>query len=388
MTPVPEKENVMKKQELSPVEERKIKIAQIGILVAMVLAITVFVGYRVSNRTGAEPQVVGNEALTSQSADEVAAGPRSLIDGSKEIPGQAELAATASTEPTPEPLAEVVVEVEEPAVPVTYAEAEQTFRTGDYEEAASLFSRYVDQHQANAWGHYMLGLAEWRAGDADAAEDAFLQALERKPDHLKSLVNYGRVLIAQERYEEARTQLEAALAINPASIDAARVMGRVQHSLGELEKAESTYRAILTIRDKDVWALNNLGLVLIQQERFSEALSPLAKAASLNESEACIQNNLGIALENTGYVKEAGLAYARALICSAGYEKASTNLVRVEGRANAAELPPVDLAALAAGFVAQPVAVAEEERAAETPEVDMEVASALDSPTSATDEPE
>ena len=386
----------MNKQELSPAEERKIKVAQIGILVAMVLAVALFVGIRVSTHSPTdEPVVSATESVQSRPEamtrieEPATVTPASVEEATPAVEVQAQEAQAQEEAARTAQEAAAAPAVEQ--APVTYAQAEQTFRSGDYEEAAALFSRYVSDHETNAWGHYMLGLSEARAGDADAAEDAFLHALELKPDHLKSLVNYARVLISQDRNDEARTQLEMALAVNPASIEASRVLGRVQHNQGQLDQAENTYRDILESRVDDVWSLNNLGLVLIQQERFVEALAPLARAAGLDQTMACIQNNLGIALENSGYGEAAGQAYARALECDADYEKASLNLARVQGMSDDALLPAVDLAALAEGFQARPVAVAALDSTVEqeeAPGADMEVASALESSVTTADIPE
>ena len=259
-------------------------------------------------------------------------------------------------------------ETETPAAedlpPVTYAEAEQTFHAGEFPLAAGLFSRYVSDNPENAWGHYMLGLSAWKAGDLDASEAAFQEALALKPAHLKSLVNYGRVLIEMDRDEEARQQLELALAANPGSLEARRVMARVQHNLGLLDEAVASYRQVLSGREDDVYALNNLGLILIQQENFEAALSPLAKASLLRDDIGFIQNNLGIALERTGHYAAAGEAFALAMI--AGHDKAQASLARVEVMPVPEGYHPIDLAAVAAGFGTRPQ------------EVDMEVASAVE----------
>ena len=75
----------------------------------------------------------------------------------------------------------------EPAVvrPVTYEEADGAYRERRFEEAVTLFSAYADQKPENAWGHFMLGLSAWKAGEQETAEAAFEAALERDPRHLK-----------------------------------------------------------------------------------------------------------------------------------------------------------------------------------------------------------
>jgi tetratricopeptide (TPR) repeat protein len=357
----------MKKQALTTQQERKMKFAEAGILITLVMALAIFVGIRISS-DDQEQQVAATEVTTQEAADmDVAQG---TFTGDVQLTdGEAEEGILA-VESTPEITAVVEPEPE----PVTYASAEQMFRTGDFRQAADMFSTYTAEHEANAWGHYMLGLSEWKAGDLDAAEVAFLQALELKPDHLKSLVNYSRVLIEMERNEEAAAQIELALAANPDSQDARRVLARIQHNLGQLDQAVASYRQVLRIHEDDVWALNNLGLILISQEKFAEALPPLAKASLLREDIGYIQNNLGIALERSGHFTAAAEAYARAL--DADHEKAEVSLARVEELTEPAGAEPVDLAGLAAMFNA-PIE-----------EADMEVASALDATIPADETPE
>ncbi len=201
----------------------------------------------------------------------------------------------------------------------------------------------------------MLGLSAGKAGDSDAAEEAFVAALALKPDHVKSLINYGRVLLAQDRLAEARIQIDLALAAAPANVAANRLFSRLAHNEGRLDDAVQGYQNVLQMEPNDVWSLNNLGLVRIQQERFEDALAPLARAASLDDGIACIQNNLGVALERTGHLAQAVAAYERALDNNAADSRVAASLERVavlsptDGSDNT-----VDLTLLAAGFMTSP----------------------------------
>lgn len=337
----------MKKQNLTTSQERKMKFAEAGILVALVLILSIFVGIKISDKGSDEIAVLESTSVEVVKETEAPSSPvETVVTESSDSPD-------AATEVAIEEAAiEPVVESESITIsePVTYASAEEAFQSGQFEEAAIMFSRYTDDNRANAWGFYMLGLSEWKAGDLDGAEDAFLHALELKPDHQKSLVNYGRVLIAMDRSSEARDQVELALAANPGSVEAIRVMGRINHNLHLLDEAVASYRTVLEFQADDVWALNNLGLIYIEQENFEAALAPLAKASILRQDVACIQNNLGVALERTGYFQAAGEAFTLALEADPNYDKADQSLARVSELQEATDLEPVDLAALAASF--------------------------------------
>ncbi len=244
----------------------------------------------------------------------------------------------------PEPI------VTKPETPVTYAEAESAFTERSYREAASMFATYLDDHPQNAWGHYMLGMSNWKAENLHDAESAFLLALNIDPDHQKSLINLTRVRIDLGDLDSALESITKAVEFHPESVDAHRVMGRVLHNLGRRDEAIDAYASALALRDTDIWALNNLGLILIEAERFSEAIPPLALAVEQDPSIAVIQNNLGVALERTGYFRAAAVAYADALAADSTYARAAISRERAEGLVMTQSLPEPDLAVLAREF--------------------------------------
>ncbi len=343
----------MKKQNTS--QEKKMKIAEAGILFTLVLGLTVFLGVHFSDQDPAAPLAVAPESIIEELDTEIEVT-FTEEPAAETVIVESEIAEIEISQPAPEPRV------------VTYAMAEQAYFDGDFALASDLFDQYTDEHAENAWGYYMLGLAQWKAGEADVAEESFLAALDLKPDHQKSLINYGRVLIELGRSDEAKEQVEIALAVNPENNSARRVLGRIQHNSGLLSEAAATYEVVLRTQQDDAWALNNLGLIRIEQERFADAVAPLAKAAALKADVACIQNNLGVALERTGQYTAAGEAFAQALTTDADYEKAEISMARLVDMVEEDGIVPVDLAALAASFtVEEIVAIAPEAE-------DMEVA--------------
>jgi predicted Zn-dependent protease len=240
----------------------------------------------------------------------------------------------------------------EPALPtnVSYAKAESAFTAKQYGEATTLFRAYVNEHPKNPWGHYMLGLSAWKAGDLERAQSGFQGALALDPKHVKSLVNLGRVLLESDRPMEARKRLLAAITIDSGSTDAYRVLGRVDTRLGRFDEALEAYRTALAIDPDDTWSMNNMGLLLIQQGRYEEALRPLARAVQLAEEVPVFQNNFGIALERTGHYTMAAQAYRDALSADSSYQKAKVSLARVDGRSDDPAASPVTVGMLGDSF--------------------------------------
>jgi predicted Zn-dependent protease len=249
----------------------------------------------------------------------------------------------------PEPSSPVETE---PTVPsqVTYGDAETVYRSGKYHDAMELFSVFALRHPENAWGHYMLGLSSWKAGELERAERALARAVELSPDHVKGLINLARVLLDRDRPEDALARVEKAVELDAESPDAWRVMGNALSDMGENDESIEAYRNALSLDGKDVWSMNNMGLVLIRQGRHQEALPPLARATALAPKTALFQNNLGVALERSGYPSEAAVAFRAALEAQPEFAKAQVSLVRVEAVRRTGTEPALDLAALAASF--------------------------------------
>lgn len=233
---------------------------------------------------------------------------------------------------------------------VSFAEAESVYKERRYGDAAAMFETYVQRKPDNAYGHYMLGLSAWKAGELDRARSAFERSLEIDPKHVKTLLNLSRVLIEQGKPRDALTHVTAARQLDSTSGEVHRMMGRVRTELHQPNEAVESYRVALSFEPTDVWSMNNMALVLIQQERFDEALPPLARAVQLDSSVAVFHNNLGIVLERTGHYTMAAQAYKRTLSADSTYEKSKASLARVERRVDDVSVTPIDLVQLAETF--------------------------------------
>lgn len=251
-----------------------------------------------------------------------------------------------------------------PAI-VSYEDAESAYRGGNFRDAMTLFAAYSDRRPENAWGHYMLGLSSWKAGEPERAIEAFDRALALDSTHVKSLLNSSRALLDVRRPDEALTRVERALTIDSTSAEALRLLARVYENQGDHEAAISAYQRTLTADERDVWAMNNLGLIFIELDRPEEAIGPLARAVELRGNAPVFRNNLGIALERTGHPQAALEQYEAALAADSTYGKAAVSAQRVLPLVEQAPADTVDLGLAASTFVvtvrswAEPVATIE-----------------------------
>ena len=236
---------------------------------------------------------------------------------------------------------------------VTYEEAEGVFREKRYAESVELFTAYVERVPANPWGHYMLGISAWRAGDHGLAERSLRATLELSPGHEKGTLNLARVLLEQGRSSEALELAEALVKKSPDLSDGWRVLGNVQAELGRRDDAEESYIRAVVLDPGDAWTLNNLGLLRIQAGDPQGALGPLARATELQPGVALFQNNYGAALERGGYLTEAVTAFQAALNADPDHEKARVSLARVQERGPSSPLLSAELEELTGDFDAE-----------------------------------
>lgn len=235
--------------------------------------------------------------------------------------------------------------------PVSYDTAEEAYRDGRFGKAVRHFEAYVGDHPDNPWGHYMLGLSAWKAGELEEAEEALRETTALDPEHPKGWLNLARVLLEEGRPDEARGSAERALELYPEWADGLRVLARVAHDEGDLDAAVDGYRRAIMVDGEDAWSMNNLGLIHIRRGDFEAALPPLARAVRIRDDVAVFRNNLGVALERTGHYAAAAEAYGKAVELAGGHEKASLSLARVQPLSESQEAGPVDVDAVAEAFV-------------------------------------
>ena len=237
-----------------------------------------------------------------------------------------------------------------PPAPATWDGGEAAFQQRDYEEAARIFGVFVSTRPDHGWGHYMLGLSEWKAGRQEDAVDAFRRTLEIDPRHTKSMVNLARVLLELDRPDEARELATRAVDLDPTYVAAVRTVARSEEALGNRGEAERGYLTAIRLDPGDVWSMNNLGLLRIQSGAYEDAIGPLARATELSDDVAVFHNNLAAALEGAGYGLGALGVFERAVELDPGHRRAVASVERLSEVRGLGDRAPLDLVAYAAAF--------------------------------------
>jgi tetratricopeptide (TPR) repeat protein len=178
--------------------------------------------------------------------------------------------------------------------------------------AVTLRADYADAHGNLATGLERDG--QWQAAlnEYQRAEHGYADA----PDDVRLGGVYhgiGRMLVQLGRPGDALPAYDAALRLQPASVDLRVNAGVAFGSAGQDERAEREFRAAIALDPNSAHAHSDLGAALMKQQRFDDAIRELNAAIALDAQNPDTRFNLGIASERVGDHTRAIAAFKAAL---------------------------------------------------------------------------
>lgn len=169
-------------------------------------------------------------------------------------------------------------------------------------------------------------LAEHKKGDLTQAEALYKQAVAQDKDNPVLRMDYGDLLMLQQRFSEARQHYQAAIAIAPKNATAHTNLGLVHEALGDLDKAKKEHQQALTIDPNHPQAHLNLGHVLEMMGLLNEAKEEYRKSVLINMNYLLGYESLAQVLTKTGEYKASAETYEKALSIDPGSAAIHNNL--------------------------------------------------------------
>ncbi len=150
----------------------------------------------------------------------------------------------------------------------------------------------------SAPAHHILAVVLWEQDRPREAEPAFREALRfGHADQAVYITNFGRMMNAYHRSEEALTLADQALALGPNLSGAHDVRGLALARLGRQAEARAAYAEALRLNPGNTVAHNNMGVLDLSQGRASEALEHFRSALRINPNDALARSNLVLSLK-------------------------------------------------------------------------------------------
>ncbi|MEA3212849.1 MAG: hypothetical protein QOE70_5906 [Chthoniobacter sp.] len=171
-------------------------------------------------------------------------------------------------------------------------------------------------------GEFWLTLLLKNAGDISkldtdyarnwALPDTISQArtmLARNPGDTESRVNLASALAISGRIDEALTELERTIAIDPRCEEAHQMRAQIFNQLKQIDRAKSAFATVLEINPDNYVALNDLGGLLLAEGQTQRAAEYFERALRANPNDRQAWENLKkarILLERQGLPPEPG----------------------------------------------------------------------------------
>jgi tetratricopeptide (TPR) repeat protein len=177
-------------------------------------------------------------------------------------------------------------------------------QTGQDQQVVALLKPREAMFEGDLAYAYLLGTALLYTGDTVEGQkyaERVFGAGESAEAHLLMGIAY----LGQHDYNSARTQLEAALKLNPKLPAAHSLYGRSLLALGEQALAEQAFRRELELNVNDFEANLQLGNIRKGAQRFDEASTYLERATTIRPNDLTARKLLASLRLQTGKTEEA-----------------------------------------------------------------------------------
>ena len=161
--------------------------------------------------------------------------------------------------------------------------------------------------------HANFGTVLQAMGRSEEALESLNKAIALNPDHAEAHYNLGSLHRDVDRMEEAAQAFQNYIAINPGNAEAHHNLGIALRDIGRLDDAAASYQKALALDPDMDAAHNNLGLVMLDQGLMDDAIGCFQKALTLNPISVKALANLGSAQKDLGRLDQAKTSYLKAL---------------------------------------------------------------------------
>jgi tetratricopeptide (TPR) repeat protein len=195
-----------------------------------------------------------------------------------------------------------------------------------YDESAEAARTAVALAPRDGYAHYLLGFALQAGGRAAEAVDALHEAVNLSPDAGRYHARLAIALFDLKDRENARAEIETALALDPDNTILLDEGSRVLALLGEHDRAESLARRVIERTPNAASEHWRLAWVLGHQRRYIDASESARAALAIDPNHWAAWEELGYDLYQLGRLQDAEWALRETLRLRPGLPTASWNL--------------------------------------------------------------
>lgn len=165
---------------------------------------------------------------------------------------------------------------------------------------------------------FATAMAQYQAGQFDAAEAACRRLAADQPDHAGAWHLHGVIAHRSGRHAEAAALIRRAIAVDPADPSFHHNLGSVLQALGQTAAAAGCFVQVLKLRPDAAEAHFSLGNLAQAAGDLPAAVAHYERAVAAQSGYAQAHNNLSLALLELGRLPQAAEASARAVALTPG----------------------------------------------------------------------
>jgi tetratricopeptide (TPR) repeat protein len=185
-------------------------------------------------------------------------------------------------------------------------------RKNQLEESARWLQKAVQVNPGNANAYNLLARIFIDREEFDRAREAYVRALELRPNKIEFRNDYASLLYRMQRYEELLPELRWLVERAPDNIvywrsvrEVLLAMNRGDELAPVNERLLGLYEGQLAERPDDISLFIDTGILLGDLERFDEALDRFARALKIDPNSAAALFNTASAMGRAGRGREA-----------------------------------------------------------------------------------
>jgi superkiller protein 3 len=164
---------------------------------------------------------------------------------------------------------------------------------GRIDEAVALANALLVDDPENAPARNLLGLALYKAGDAEGSINQYLQALEIRPDYAEAHFNLGNSYRMLGQRQEAESSYLAAIRAEGDFVLAHYNLGILYERTGRIDQALAEYRRCVDEDPQFYYGFVSLGKLLYEQQDPEGAVANLSRALEMDPSTKELRVLLG-----------------------------------------------------------------------------------------------
>ena len=207
------------------------------------------------------------------------------------------------------------------------------FEAGDFQTGEALLAQVREKDPKLYIVPFMLGEGAIRQRKWEEAQTEFQQTLQLNPNFDQAMTGLAHAQAMLGEFAEARQWLEKALKFNPQNYRAWHELGAID-AKNDKSAAIADYEKAISIQPNFGILRRDLGMLQVERKNYAEAAKHLAKAAELGVNDAPLYNFLGISYSRTNRLQKAVESYRQALKLDPTLAEAHINLAFAWQRLN------------------------------------------------------